>query len=119
MTDSTKGWPSEMAQWLNLLSLDCECHSFSRLDFHVTVLKVGVHKYDNEGKIEVIPVPTILRGLCYKIKFSKPLLYNPDWTSYRQLIVSSSVKGVDELKNIDILIASENTWQGKEYTVKL
>ena len=81
-------------------------------------LQVGTHTYEESpGKtrrIELIPVRTIYRGLCYKLKLSKPLLLNsvtldPDYFIF---FVSSFVKGIDELEHVDLMIAANNTWQG-------
>ena len=57
----------------------------------------------------MIPVRTILRGLCYKLKLSNPLPLNPD---YFTIYVSSSIQGVDKLEKIDLMIAANDTWQG-------
>ena len=50
--------------------------------FNVVPLQLGTHDYiDLRGtiRIEVIPVRTIFQGLCYKLKLSKPLPFNPDY----------------------------------------
>ena len=81
-------------------------------------LQVGTHDYvDLFGttiRIEVIPVRTIYRGLCYKLKLSNPLplssiTLNPDYFMFH---ITSFIQGIDSLKHIDLMIAANNTWQG-------
>ena len=77
-----------------------------------TPLQVGDHEYGHlEGstRIEVIPIRTMLRGLCYKLKLSDPLPLNPD---YFMFAVSSFSQGEDEMEKINLMIAANDTWQG-------
>ena len=65
-------------------------------------------------RIELIPVRTIYRGLCYKLKLSNPLplssiTLNPDYFLFH---ISSFIQGIDKLEHIDLMIAANNTWQG-------
>ena len=57
--------------------------------------------------MELIPVRTIVNGLCYKFTFSDALSSGP--LNSPNVFVSSYN---DDLKNINLLIAEENTWQG-------
>ena len=81
-------------------------------------LQVGKHDYvDFYGttiRIELIPVRTIYRGLCYKLKLSNPLpsnsiALNPDYFIFQ---ISSFTQGIDKMDHIDLMIAANNTWQG-------
>ena len=81
-------------------------------------LQVGTHDYDDlfgtTIRIELIPVRTIYRGLCYKLKLSNPLpsssiALNPDYFMFH---ISSFIQGIDKLEHIDLMIAANNTWQG-------
>ena len=66
------------------------------------------HEYFGK-EIEVAPIKSGTSGLCYKVKFSDPLPYYPD---YETLVISSSTQGIDKLEKVNILVASSNTWQG-------
>ena len=81
-------------------------------------LQVGTHTYEESpGKtrrIELIPVRTVYRGLCYKLKLSNPWPTNsktldPD---YFRIFISSFIEGIDKLENIVLMIAANDTWQG-------
>ena len=68
-------------------------------------IKVG--KYNYFGfELELLPVRTLVRGLCYKLEISSE---KPLWLHF---IVSSSSKTKDRLKRVDLFMAAENTWQG-------
>ena len=69
------------------------------------LIKVGKHNYFG-FELELFPVRTLLRGLCYKLEMSRE---KPLWL---HLIVSSSSKAKDRLKRVDLFMAAENTWQG-------
>ena len=75
-------------------------------------IKVGTHDYvDFYGinrRIETIPIRTVLRGLCYKLKLSNPLPLIPD---YLYLVISSN-QTIDKLEKINLMIAANDTWQG-------
>ena len=77
-------------------------------------LQVGAYDYGTTIRIELIPVRTIYRGLCYKLKLSNTLplssnTLNPDWFMFH---ISSFIQGIDKLEHIDLMIAANNTWQG-------
>ena len=81
-------------------------------------LQVGTHDYDDllgtTIRIELIPIRTIYRGLCYKLKLSNPLpsssiALNPDYYMFH---ISSFIQGIDKLEKINLMIAENNTWQG-------
>ena len=57
--------------------------------------------------MELIPVRTIVNGLCYKFTLSDALSSEP--LKSPNVFVSSYN---DDLKNINLLIAEDNTWQG-------
>ena len=72
---------------------------------------MGTHDYFGQ-QVEVLPVRTMMHGLCYKLEFSFPLSYEN--FQYFGLLMSSSnqLQDIDELKKINLLIAANNTWQG-------
>ena len=71
-------------------------------------LSIGFNKFV-DNTIKLTPVRTIYHGLCYKIQFSNSF---PDFPEALTLIVLENTSGRDELKKINMLIASNNTWQG-------
>ena len=77
--------------------------------YNVVPLQVGTHNYvdyfHNNVKIETIPIRTIIRGLCYKLKLSKP-------SNYFTFFIGSSIQSLDKLDKMNLMIAAENTWQG-------
>ena len=59
--------------------------------------------------IDVAPVLTPYHGICYKLEFSNPFPSPPhDLT----LHIYDSNYNIDRLKKMNLLVASENTWQG-------
>ena len=60
-------------------------------------------------RIEIIAIKTMLRGLCYKLKSSDPLPMNPEYVIFQ---ISSMTQGIDKLEKINLMIASNDTWQG-------
>ena len=76
-------------------------------------LKVGTHDYFG-NTIDVLPIPTIGSGLCYKLELSKETIpINSDL--FFTLLMTTYVQGVDQLKGFKLMIASSNTWQGLVY----
>ena len=76
----------------------------------LTPLQIGPHNYyvdyyGNKGTIEIIPIRTT-QGLCYKLtpKDSEP--------GYMNIFIGSSIQSIDKLENINLMIATSNTWQG-------
>ena len=59
--------------------------------------------------MEVTPVKTQYHGLCYKLQLLKPL---PDPPYSLGLGIRTFGKDRDRLKKVNVLIASNNTWQG-------
>ena len=77
-------------------------------------LRVGTHDYFG-STIDVLQIPTILSGLCYKLELSKgtiPISPNGFFT----LFMTNSVEGTDKLEGFRLMIASSNTWQGLVYS---
>ena len=56
------------------------------------------------GTLEVIPIRTMTKGLCYKLTPSNPLQMN--------FFIGSSIQGLDKLEKINLMIAANDTWQG-------
>ena len=76
-------------------------------------LRVGTHDYFGKT-IDVLPIPTIGSGLCYKLELSKETIpINSDL--FFTLLMTTYVQGVDQLKGFKLMIASSNTWQGLVY----
>ena len=71
----------------------------------VTPLKIGKHEYFG-NELELLPIQTTHRGLCYKLELSSDQALN------LHLVVTSSSKRKDKLKKIHLFVASKNTWQG-------
>ena len=71
-------------------------------------LETGEHDYVGT-RINVVPIKTMIRGLCYKFNLSNPL---PLQNKQLHLIIGSSILGLDKLKKVDLFIGAENTWQG-------
>ena len=77
------------------------------------MLRVGTHDYFG-NTIDVLQIPTIASGLCYKLELSKgtiPISPNGFFT----LFMTNSVEGTDKLEGFRLMIASSNTWQGLVY----
>ena len=77
-------------------------------------MKVGTHNYFG-NEINVLPITTIAKGLCYKLEFSKgtvPIKGN------LKMEMSSLAQGIDKLQGFSLMIASINTWQGLVYGEK-
>ena len=73
-------------------------------------LQIGSHNYyvdyfGNNGTIEIIPIRTT-QGLCYK------LLYVTSEPGYMNIFIGSSIQSIDKLEKINLMIATNNTWQG-------
>ena len=64
------------------------------------------------GTVEMVPIRTYLRGLCYKLKFLNPKPYDP-YASLQFIISSNISKGMDKLEKANVMIASDNTWQAR------
>ena len=67
-----------------------------------------MHDYLGGGRVELMPIRTYLKGLCYKLKFLKPKSF--DMLSF--FISSSISNGTDKLEKVNVLIGTNNTWQG-------
>ena len=69
------------------------------------ILEVGKQYYFG-FELELAPIRTMFRGLCYKLEISNgkslPLT----------LIVTSSSKAKDKLKKVHLFLTAKNTWQG-------
>ena len=78
--------------------------------FTVTPLQVGTHDYvdyfGTHGRLEIIPVRTTTQGLCYKLTLSN--------IHMNELVffIGSSIQGLDKLEKINLMIATNDTWQG-------
>ena len=71
----------------------------------VTPLKIGKYYYFGD-ELELLPIRTTHRGLCYKLELSSDKSLN------LHLVVTSSSKTKDKLKKVHLFVASKNTWQG-------
>ena len=71
----------------------------------VVPLKIGKHDYFG-NELELLPIRTMHRGLCYKLELSSDLSLD------LHLVVTSSSKTKDKLKKVHLFVASKNTWQG-------
>ena len=69
--------------------------------------QIGEHDYYGT-RIEVVPIRTMVDGLCYKFNLSNPF---PSYNRL-QIVIGSSILGTDKLNKVDLFIAAENTWQG-------
>ena len=72
--------------------------------------QIGEHDYYGT-RIEVVPIRTMVDGLCYKFNLSNPF---PSYNRL-QIVIGSSILGTDKLNKVDLFIAAENTWQGLFY----
>ena len=72
--------------------------------------QIGEHDYYGT-RIEVVPIRTMVDGLCYKFNLSNPF---PSYNRL-QIVIGSSILGTDKLNKVDLFIAAENTWQGLIY----
>ena len=88
--------------------------SFRTKKLHYTPLQIGTHEYQQpagavgfQGNISLQPIRTVLQGLCYKMIFSNTLPF--DRNNNLLLYVS---KYNEDLKQTQLFIAEENTWQG-------
>ena len=75
-------------------------------------LQVGTHNYvDFWGpkRIELIPIRTTVRGLCYKMTLSNPLPLNPERFLF---FISNFIQSEDKLEKMNLMIAANDTWQG-------
>ena len=77
------------------------------------LVRVGTHNYFG-NEMNVVPIPTIARGLCYKLELSKGTI--PTDSERPFMTMSNSVQGVDKLKGFTLMVASSNTWQGLVYS---
>ena len=86
-------------------------YSFHGSPDQIAILKIGTHEYFGQ-KVEVLPVRTMMNGLCYKLEFLFPLSY--ETLKYVAMVMTSSnqLQDIDKLKKINLLIAANNTWQG-------
>ena len=76
-------------------------------------LRLGANEYSGY-QIDAAQVVTIGKGLCYKLEFlEKSIPTNFDLSF--NLVMESSLQGVDKLKSFHLMIASNNTWQGLVY----
>ena len=71
----------------------------------IVPLKIGKHDYFG-NELELLPIRTMHRGLCYKLELSSDLSLD------LHLVVTSSSKTKDKLKKVHLFVASKNTWQG-------
>ena len=62
--------------------------------------------------MKVLPVRTIMNGLCYKLEFSKPLPHGNLQYLILQMSSFDQLQDMDEIKKINLWIAANNTWQG-------
>ena len=76
-------------------------------------LKIGKHRYFNT-QIEVLPVRTLMKGLCYKLYFGRHLkTFTIADRDHIEIFVTSNYEGMaDKLKGIHVTLAENNTWQG-------
>ena len=78
-------------------------------------MKVGTHNYFGK-EINVLPITTITKGLCYKLELSKGAIGMG--RENLKIEMSSLVQGIDKLQGFSLMIASRNTWQGLVYGEK-
>ena len=80
------------------------------------LLRVGTHDYFG-NTIDVLQIPTIRGGLCYKLELSKETIPTKGNISDLPftLMMTNSIEGTDKLKGYRLMIASSNTWQGLVY----
>ena len=80
------------------------------------MLRVGTHDYFG-NTIDVLQIPTIASGLCYKLELSKGTIpiSDPLNNGFFTLFMTNSVEGTDKLEGFRLMIASSNTWQGLVY----
>ena len=77
-------------------------------------LKLGTNNFFGK-QIDAAQVITFGKGLCYKLEFlEKSIPTNRDLSF--TFIMKSSLQGVDKLKSFNLMIASNNTWQGLVYS---
>ena len=75
-------------------------------------MKLGNHRYFNT-LIEVLPVRTFTKGLCYKLYFGQALkLKAMDPDPLAIFVTSSFENNTDNLEEIHVTVAENNTWQG-------
>ena len=77
-------------------------------------LKLGANEYFG-NQIDAVQVITIAKGLCYKLEFLEKSIPTDRDSSFI-FIMKSSLQGVDKLKSFNLMIASNNTWQGLVYS---
>ena len=81
------------------------------------VLKIGKHSY-NGKEVEMVPIMTTHYGLCYKIQLYFPFENHAKRKNYIQfeigITVPVKIENEDQIEKIKLLIAAENTWQGKK-----
>ena len=75
---------------------------------HSELVRVGNHDYFGK-EISVLPIPTIARGLCYKLELPNGTI--PIDSEKPLMSMRSAVQGMDKLKGFSLMIASRNTWQ--------
>ena len=91
-------------------------NGYSNWDYRRSELvAVGEHDYFGK-KMNVLPIPTIGRGLCYKLELSNGTI--PTDSQKPLMALKSTVQGMDKLKGFSLMIASRNTWQGVVYGEK-
>ena len=85
-------------------------YSFYSNSFTVTPLQVGANDYvdsfGTHGRLEIIPVRTTTQGLCYKLTLS-----NIHMNGFL-FFIGSSIQSLDKLEKINLMIATNDTWQG-------
>ena len=71
-------------------------------------VQVGMNNFvdylGKNGTLEVIPMRTRTKGLCYKLTSSNP--------SQMNFFIGSSIQSLDKLEKINLMIAANDTWQG-------
>ena len=74
----------------------------------MSLLRIGMHDYFGK-QIEVLPVRTLANGLCYKLEFAN---YSLPYETMKYLVLlvtrSNQLQDMDEIKRINLLIASKS-----------
>ena len=100
-------WDSQI--WMYYIRVIYYRNGYLDWDYRPSELvTVGNHDYFGK-KMNVLPIPTIGRGLCYKLELSNGTI--PTDSQKPLMALKSTVQGMDKLKGFSLMIASRNTWQ--------
>ena len=111
-----QGWNVSKCISLKLYQIKKNIFFKDIFDYRETELvKVGTNNYFGK-EINVLPITTITKGLCYKLELSKGAIGMG--RENLKIEMSSLVRGIDKLQGFSLMIASRNTWQGVVYGEK-